>query len=148
MNIVGTRLSTIGFASMFFIVTVVFATTPSADNSGKPLLNQTITGLVRDIACPVQNHESTARKFNLDCAIQCARRGSPLVVLTDDGAMYLPISASMPDTDQRSKLLPFVGKYVQVRGDVYERKGLHAIIIKEIKEDPTVKLQVDAFQPE
>ncbi len=130
------------------IAAVVFAATPPAADSTKPLQNQTIAGLVRDIACPVQNHDSTSRKFNLDCAIQCARRGSPLAVLTDDGTMYLPISASMPDSDQRARLMPFVGKYVRVRGDVYERKGLHTIVIKEIKEDPTVKVQSDAFQPE
>ena len=41
----------------------------------------------------------------------------------------------MPDTDERSKLIPFVGKYVSVRGDIYQRKGLHAIVVKEIKED-------------
>jgi hypothetical protein len=31
---------------------------------------------------------------------------------------------------------------------VYERKGLHSIVIKDIKEDATVKVQGDAFQPE
>ncbi len=126
----------------------IAAIAQSAKEEYKPLTNQTISGLVRDIACPIQNHESTARKFNRDCALQCARRGSPLAVLTDDGTMYLPMSDSMPDTDQRAKLMPFVGKYVQVKGDVYERKGLHAIVIKEIHEDPSVKIQGDAFQPE
>jgi hypothetical protein len=120
----------------------------SSKQEYKPLTNQTISGLVRDIACPLQNHESTARNFSRDCALQCARKGSPLAILTDDGTMYLPMSEGMPDTDQRPRLMPFVGKYVRVRGDVYERKGLHAIVIKEINEDPTVKVQGDAFQPE
>jgi hypothetical protein len=62
--------------------------------------------------------------------------------------MYLPISGSMPDSDQRSKLLPFVGKYVRVVGDVYERKGLHAIVIKQINEDPSIQSQGGASQPE
>ncbi len=62
--------------------------------------------------------------------------------------MYLPISASMPDTDQRSKLMPFVGKYVRAVGDVYERKGLHAVVLKEIKEDTSVPLHGDAFKQE
>jgi hypothetical protein len=132
----------------FAATVILLAAQSSSTDSGKPLKNQSIQGLVRDIACPIQNHESTARKFNRDCALQCARRGSPLAILTDDGTMYLPISDSMPDTDQRAKLLPFVGKYVSVKGDVYERKGLHAIVIKDVKEDSTVKLQGDAFQPE
>ena len=46
-----------------------------------------IEGLVRDIACPIQNKEATATTFNLSCAIQCARRGSPLIILTKE-AVY------------------------------------------------------------
>jgi hypothetical protein len=40
----------------------------------------------------------------------------------------------MPDTDQRQKLMPFLGKYVHASGTVYERKGTHAIVINGIKE--------------
>ena len=130
------------------VLSIFLAANSSNDDSDKPLTNQTISGLVRDIACPIQNKESTARHFNLDCALACARQGSPLAILTDDGTMYLPISESMPDSDQRQKLMPFVGKYVRVVGDVYERKGLHAIVIKQIKEDPSVHVKGDAFQPE
>lgn len=117
---------------------------PAADDSGKPLANQTISGLVRDIACPVQNKQSTARHFNRECALQCARQGSPLGILADDGTIYIPISNAMPDSDQRSRLMPFVGKYVRIKGDVYQRNGFHAVVITEIKEDPTVALQGDA----
>ncbi|HET9695271.1 MAG TPA: hypothetical protein VFP40_00310 [Terriglobales bacterium] len=129
-------------------IAAIAQSSQSSKEEYKPLTNQTISGLVRDIACPIQNHESTARKFNRQCALDCARKGSPLAILTDDGTMYLPISEGMPDTDQRPRLMPFVGKYVRVKGDVYERKGLHAIVIKEINEDPSVKVEGDAFQPE
>jgi hypothetical protein len=61
----------------------------------------TIKGLVRDIACPIQNKVATARAFNLKCALECVRAGSPIVIQTDDGTLYLPISTSMPDEDQR-----------------------------------------------
>lgn len=127
---------------------VLLAAKTQVTESDKPLKNQVISGLVRDIACPIQNKESTARHFNRDCALSCARMGSPLAILTDDGTMYLPISESMPDTDQRSKLMPFVGKYVRAVGDVYERKGLHAVVLREIKEDTSVQIKGDAFQQE
>lgn len=130
------------------MITILSAAGAAPGDSDKPLTNQSISGLVRDIACPIQNHQSTARRFNRDCALACARQRSPLAILTDDGTMYLPISDAMPDTDQRTKLMPFIGQYVQIVGDVYERKGLHAIVIKQIKEDPSVKLEGDAFQPE
>lgn len=47
----------------------------------------TIEGLVRDISCPIQNKEATATKFNLECAVQCAKAGSPLIILTKDGVI-------------------------------------------------------------
>ena len=61
----------------------------------------TIEGLIRDVACPIQNKQASATVFNLKCAQQCARLGSPLVVLSQDGTLYTPISESMPDGDQR-----------------------------------------------
>ena len=121
---------------------LLLAAKPISDdaNSGKPIV---VRGLVRDIACPVQNHQSTSRHFNRKCAEACARQGSPLAILTDDGTMYMTISDSMPDAAQNEKLMPFVGKYVQATGTSYERMGLHTIAIKEIHEDKTVTLRDD-----
>jgi len=113
-------------------------------NSHAPAEMITIEGLVRDLACPIQNKEATARRFNLKCTQDCAKLGSPLIVLTDDGTLYTPISESMPDTDQRQRLMPFLGKYVRVRGQVFERAGTHAIAIKEIVELKEVHLITDA----
>jgi hypothetical protein len=104
----------------------------------------TIQGLIRDVACPIQNKKASARVFNLKCAVDCAKLGSPLVLLTDDGTIYTPISSSMPDTDQRARLMPFVGKYVEIRGQVYERQGTHAIVIQNIKDMPDIHLVTDA----
>ena len=104
----------------------------------------TIEGLVRDVACPIQNKEATATKFNLKCAQDCARLGSPLIILTQQGTLYTPLSDTMPDTDQRQRLMPFLGKYVRVTGQVYERAGAHAIAIKGIQELKDVHLITDA----
>jgi len=104
----------------------------------------TIEGLVRDIACPIQNLDSTATThISLKCVRECVRGGSPLVILTKDGDLYLPISDKMPDTDQREKLMPFVGKYVRARGTVFERKGTRAIVITEINEMKSVHLTIE-----
>ena len=94
----------------------------------------TIEGLVRDVACPIQNLDGNATHLSMKCVLGCVRAGSPLVILTKDGDLYLPISDKMPDYDQRKKLMPFVGKYVRVNGIVFERNGTHAIVITEIKE--------------
>jgi hypothetical protein len=103
----------------------------------------TIEGLVRDVACPIQNLDGTATDLSLKCVRDCVRGGSPLVILTKDGHLYFPISDKMPDTDQRQQLMPFVGKYVRASGTVFERTGTHAIVITEIKEMKEVHLTID-----
>jgi hypothetical protein len=102
-----------------------------------------IEGLVRDVACPIQNAEATATHLSMKCLLACAKKGSPLISLTKDGELYVSISDQMPDIEQRPKLTPFLGKYVRVRGTVYERKGTHAIAISEITELKDVHLTVE-----
>jgi hypothetical protein len=103
----------------------------------------TIEGLVRDIACPIQNLEATATHLSMKCLRACARNGSPLVILTNDGDLYVLISNKMPDEDQRENLMPFAGKYVRASGTVYERKGTHAFAINEIVELKNVHLNIE-----
>ena len=105
----------------------------------------TIEGLVRDIACPIQNLDGNATHLSMKCALACVRAGSPVAILTKDGDLYMPISNKMPDYDQRQKLMPFVGKYVRVNGIAFERNGTHAIVITKIVEmkDVHVTLQED-----
>jgi hypothetical protein len=103
--------------------------------------NETIEGLVRDVACPIQNLDNHATSMGGKCVQDCVRGGSPLVILTKDDRLYFPISAKMPDTDQRRVLMPFVGKYVRASGIVFERTGTHAIVITEIKEMKEVRVK-------
>jgi hypothetical protein len=103
----------------------------------------TIEGLLRDVACPIQNLDGTATNLSLKCVRECVRGGSPLVILTKDGHLYFPISDKMPDVDQRQELMPFVGKYVRASGTVFERTGTHAIVITEIKELKEIRLTMD-----
>jgi len=128
---------------------VCIAISAPAQDKGKPGsldegVSGSIEGLVRDIACPMQARRATATNFNLACALECAKAGSALIILTKEGAIYIPISDSMPDKDLRERLMPFVGKYVKATGQLYEREGTHAIAIKEIKEMKEVHLTTDA----
>jgi hypothetical protein len=102
-----------------------------------------IEGLLRDIVCPIQNLDSNATHLSMKCVLDCVKGGSPLAILTKDGDLYLPISDKMPDADQRQKLMPFVGKYVQASGTVFERNGTRAIVIAEIKEIKSVHLTLE-----
>ena len=103
----------------------------------------TIEGLLRDIACPMQNLDGDATHLSLKCVRDCVKGGSPIGILTKDGELYLPISDRMPDYSQSQKLTPFVGKYVQVKGISFERKGTHAIVITSITEMKGVHLTLE-----
>lgn len=99
----------------------------------------TIRGYVRDIACLMKF--SDALEPTNDCALMCARAGSPLVVVTNEGTLYTPISESIPDTSMRDKLMPFVGSYVEVTGEVYERSGMKSVVIRQIQKANNAKTQ-------
>ena len=103
----------------------------------------TIEGLVRDIACPIQNLDGNATHLSMNCVLACVGNGSPLAILTKDGDLYLPISDKMPDYSQKQKLMPFVGKYVRADGIVFERNGTHAIVITEITEMKEVHVTLE-----
>ncbi len=128
------------------IVSVLAASPPQKISMAGDRANAskaTIEGLVRDAACPIQNLDSTPTNLSMKCVRECVRGGSPLVILTNDGHLYFPISDKMPDKDQRQKLMPFVGEYVQASGTVFERTGAHAIVISEIKEMKEIHLKMD-----
>ena len=141
----GFRHLCLGFS---LVATSVLAWSQSANKPAKDgtLPNEpkiTIEGLVRDIACPIQNLEATATRLSMKCLLACARKGSPPVILTKNGELYLPISDNMPDTDQRQRLMPFLGKYVRASGSVFERKGTRAIVINQIEELKDVHLTIE-----
>ena len=100
----------------------------------------TIEGLLRDIACPIQNLDGDATHLSLNCVRDCVKAGSPIGILTQDGDLYLTISEKMPDYSQRQKLMPFLGKYVRAKGVSFERNGTRAIVIVEIREMKEVHL--------
>jgi hypothetical protein len=91
----------------------------------------TVEGLVRDIACPLQNKKSTSTSYSKECITMCLKSGSPLGILTSDGSVYVPVTQSMPDMGQNA-LKPFVGEHVKATGKVFLRNGTHAIEISEI----------------
>jgi hypothetical protein len=105
---------------------------PSAlENKG---VTKTIRGVVRDLYCPMVNLASTAHEFDAHCAEICLRAGSPVVIQSEDGEFYFPLSDAVPDADQHPKLLPFAGKTVEATGVVRSRKGVNSITIEKIQE--------------
>jgi hypothetical protein len=140
MKIAKTRCLGLAICSLI-LGAITFAQDKAHAKNESTEYKTTVEGLVRDVACPIQNRKATATDFNMKCAVDCAKSGSPLVILTKDGDIYTPISNEMPDPSQREKMMPFVGKYVRATGTVFTRNGTRAISINEIKELKDVKLR-------
>jgi type 1 fimbria pilin len=93
----------------------------------------TVKGYVLDSACAFTKNLS--KPISADCAVACAKAGSPLVILADDGTIYWPISdaSSLPAKGQNDRVMKFAGQQVSVQGTVYAKGGSHAIVIQKIE---------------
>jgi len=96
-----------------------------------PAQAATVKGYVIDSACTFT--KNLKKPISADCAKACAKAGSPLVILADDGAIYWPIADAMPAASQNDKLLPFAAQRVVVSGKVYEHGGSKALVIEKIE---------------
>jgi len=103
------------------VVSVAYALEPSS---------VTVTGWVIDSACAYT--KGLDKPIGVACAKECAKNGSPLVILRDDGTIFLPIDAKTPSASQNAKLMPYAGEKVTVMGKDYVRNGSHAIVIEKI----------------
>ena len=96
--------------------------------AGRPA---TVKGYVIDSSCSFT--KALKKPISPECAVACAKAGSPLVIQTEAGTIYWPISSSQPAVGQNDKLLPFAAQKVTVTGTVYDRGGSHAIVIEKIE---------------
>ena len=96
-------------------------------DSGK---STTVKGYVLDSACAFT--KGLKKPISGECATACAKAGSPLVILTDSGAVYWPIADTTPSSGQNDRLLPFAGQRVKASGKVFQRGGSTALVIEKI----------------
>jgi hypothetical protein len=108
-------------------VALLVVTLVAAPNFAK---SQTITGWVLDSACAFT--KQLDKPIDRECALACARKGSPLVILQDDGTVYWPIGGSTPAAGQNERLVPYAGKRVTATGRVYARGGSQALVIETL----------------
>jgi hypothetical protein len=107
---------------------VVFvALLAAGSDAGKSV---TVNGYVLDSACAFT--KGLKKPISAQCAEACARAGSPLVILADNGTIYWPIADTTPSAGQNEKLLPYAGQRVSASGKTYVRGGSTAIVIEKI----------------
>jgi hypothetical protein len=115
--------------SKLLLTFVIAAAALAADNdAGKPI---TVKGYVLDSACAFT--KGLKKPISGQCAIACAKAGSPLVILTDNGTIYWPIADTTPSSGQNEKLLPFAGEKVSASGKAFQRGGSSALVIEKIE---------------
>ena len=95
--------------------------------------SSTVKGYLLDSACAFT--KSLSKPISPDCAVACAKAGSPLVILAGDGTIYWPISdtATLPATGQNERLMKLAGQKVSAQGTVYAKGGSHAIVIQKVE---------------
>jgi hypothetical protein len=118
------KLRTLKLAVPVFLLIAIFA----AGEAGKTM---TIKGYVLDSACAFT--KGLKKPISAECAIACAKSGSPLVILTNAGTIYWPIADTTPSSSQNDKLLQYAGKEVTVSGKVFQRGGSTAIVISKVE---------------
>ena len=106
------------------LLVIAFASTGAARSIS-------VKGYVLDSACAFT--KELKKPISAECATACAKAGSPLVILSDDGTIYLPIADNTPASGQNEKLLPFGGQRVKVKGKFFLRGGSSALVIEKIE---------------
>jgi hypothetical protein len=110
------------------VVLLLVTTLWGADAKSK---TETVQGYVLDSACAFT--KGLDKPISRECAVACAKAGSPLVILAADGTIYWPIASATPSSGQNNKLLPFAGQKVTASGKVFERGGSRAFVIEKIE---------------
>lgn len=121
-------MKSIGFVvrAVFFVLLPAAVLLNAADTP-----TVTVKGYVLDSACAFT--KSLDKPISRQCAISCAKAGSQLVILSEDGTIYWPIAETTPSSGQNPKLMPFAGDKVTATGRIYERGGSKAIVIEKIE---------------
>jgi hypothetical protein len=98
---------------------------------------ETVTGKIVDQACYLKdkvNNVGNDHKMPAemkDCAAACAKKGSPLALLTTDGKVYT-IAGGLA-ADNGAKLIPHISHTVAITGDVTTKGGAMSIASGELK---------------
>jgi len=119
------------FLALLTAMTVVVAL--SAPASAKTM---TVKGQVVDEGCSLKemgqkggDHEKAAEMAQ--CAIDCAKRGEPVALLTADGKVYR-IAGGLA-ANNNAKLVPHMNHTVEITGDVTEKDGKVQIAANDLK---------------
>ncbi|MGA8619833.1 MAG: hypothetical protein WB660_15105 [Candidatus Sulfotelmatobacter sp.] len=115
-------------ARLTLVCLLLVAALAAGTDTSKPI---SVKGYVLDSACAFT--KNLKKPISAECAVACAKAGSPLVILSEDGTIYWPIAETTPSSGQNERLLPFAGQRVIASGKVFVRGGSSALVIEKIE---------------
>ena len=91
---------------------------------------QTLKGEVVDLSCYMDHgaHGDSHKK----CAESCIKKGLPAGLLTADGQLYLLVE-NHSEAKSYAKLSGYAADKVAITGTVFDKNGMKAISVNEVK---------------
>lgn len=109
----------------FAFVGLAFAGTVAAT------ADTTVLGKLKDIKCATDGKVEDAGADSDACATACAKRGEAMAIVAKDGVYFITGKYA---EDKNEKVIPFIGKQLEVTGVVTEKDGKKMIDITSIAE--------------
>lgn len=91
----------------------------------------TLTASVVDMSCYLAN--GLHGEDHKMCSEVCAKNGVPLVFLTDDGQLILPVSMAMPSSSFNEQLVEHAEETVKVTGKIVKKAGAKSIVVDKVE---------------
>jgi len=108
---------------------VMFTLTLTVPSFAKTM---TVKGQVVDEGCSLKEMGKGQKSAEMDqCAVDCAKRGEPVALLTTDGKVYR-IAGGLA-ANNNAKLIAHMGHTVEITGDVSEKDGKVQIAADALK---------------
>ncbi len=116
-----------------YLATLTAATMVAAMSATPFAATMTVKGQVVDEGCSLKDMAkgSTMSKDTEACALECAKRGEPLALLTPDGKVYR-IGGGLA-ANKNAKLIAHMGHTVEITGNVTEKDGKVVIAADSVK---------------
>lgn len=95
---------------------------------------ETVTGQLVDTACYSKDKANTGNEhkgMGATCAQDCAKKGTPVALLTSDGKLY-QVGGGLAASNN-AKLVPHMSHTVEITGDVTEKDGKTMIAANDVK---------------
>ncbi len=123
----------LGFFAALIVGAFLFVSSLTFAAEKKEMMGSeaTITGQVVDPACYVSM--GLQGESHKQCATACAKAGQAFGILDRKAGVLYQVIEGTPTTDPNKLLWDHVEQTVTVKGKVFEKDGMHAIVPEEVK---------------